>query len=151
MFNLNIFFLLLTWPGFTKKLRNLKAIWTSKSRCMNRALMVGSLTPPQSLILCVICDGGRWLVKLGFCVYFDVKWGRCRTNQFVLAARRSNAYSMLIERNALDFATASHLENVALHVYCVYRFELLSIDYKEYYEHSRKIESLRITFFVKLI
>ena len=32
-----------------KKPRNLKAIWTSKIRCMNRALTVGALTPPQSL------------------------------------------------------------------------------------------------------
>ena len=51
LFYLNVFFLLRTWPAFTKKPRNLKAIWTSKIRCMNRALMVGVLTPPQSLIL----------------------------------------------------------------------------------------------------
>ena len=70
LFYFNVFFLLQTWPGFTKKPRNLKAIWTSKIRCMNRALMVGVLTPPQSLILYVICNGGWRFVKIGSYVYF---------------------------------------------------------------------------------
>ena len=119
MFYFNVFILLRMWPGFTKKPRNFKAIWTSKIRCTNRALMVGALTPPRSLILCVICNRGWRLVKIGFYVYFNVRWGRRRAHHFVIAARRSNACSMLKDRNVRDYTTCCEPFRKCLNIACV--------------------------------
>ena len=129
LFYFNAFFLLRTWPGFTKKPRNLKAIWTSKICCMNRALMVGALTPPRSLILCVICNGGWRLVKIGFYVYSDVKLGRRRAHHFVPAARRSNACSssMLKDKNVRGYTTCCEPSTfIKCNIACVSVFAVLS-------------------------
>ena len=122
---------------------------------MNQALMVGALTPPQHLILCVICNKGWRLVKIRFYVYFNMRWGRRHAHHFVLAAKRSNACSMLKDRNVRDYTTCCEpfrkCDIACISVYCFEFLKFLIIKNTMNTLYSWKIESLRITFFVKLI
>ena len=107
------------------------------------------MTPPRSLILCVICNRGWRLVKIGFYVYFNVRWGRRRAHHFVIAAMRSNACSTLKDRNVRDYTTCCEPFRKCLNIACVLSCSRSII--KNTINTHGKLKVSESLFFVKLM